>query len=68
MSTIKTFIRKHSVLIYYALTFAISWGGILLVIGGPGAISNQWQSTNCYRSRSCHLFDPGRWTPVDRPR
>jgi membrane protease YdiL (CAAX protease family) len=38
MSTIKTFIRKHSVLIYYALTFAISWGGILLVIGGPGAI------------------------------
>ena len=25
-------------LIYYALTFAISWGGILLVIGGPGGI------------------------------
>jgi membrane protease YdiL (CAAX protease family) len=23
---------------YYALTFTISWGGVLLVIGGPGAI------------------------------
>ena len=34
----KAFIKKHSVLTYFALAFAISWGGILLVIGGPGAI------------------------------
>ena len=34
----KASIQKHSVLTYYALTFAISWGGILLVIGGPGGI------------------------------
>jgi hypothetical protein len=26
------------VLAYYALTFAISWGGVLLVIGGPTGI------------------------------
>jgi hypothetical protein len=25
-------------LTYYVLVFAISWGGILLVIGGPGTI------------------------------
>jgi uncharacterized protein len=38
MSTIRTFIQKHSVLIYFALTFTISWGGILLVIGGHALI------------------------------
>ena len=31
------FIKRHPVLTYYALVFAI-WGGILIVIGGPGAI------------------------------
>jgi membrane protease YdiL (CAAX protease family) len=38
MTTIKAFIQRHPVLTYFALTFAISWGGLLLVIGGPGAI------------------------------
>jgi hypothetical protein len=38
MSKIMTFIKKHSVLTYFALTFAISWCGVLLVIGGPGKI------------------------------
>ena len=38
MTTIKVFVARHSVLAYFALTFAISWGGILVVIGGPGAI------------------------------
>ena len=38
MSTNNTFIEKHSVWIYYALAFAISWGGLLLVIG-PGAFT-----------------------------
>ena len=36
MSTIKAFIKRHPLLTYFALTFAISWDGILLVIGGPG--------------------------------
>jgi uncharacterized protein len=36
--TIKAFIGKHPVLTYYALVFAISWGGILLLVGGPGGI------------------------------
>jgi membrane protease YdiL (CAAX protease family) len=37
MTTIKAFIKRHPVLTYFALTFAISWGGILMVIG-PGGI------------------------------
>jgi len=32
------FVTRHPVTAFYALVFAISWGGILLVIGGPGAI------------------------------
>jgi uncharacterized protein len=38
MSTIRAFTKRHPVLIYYILAFAISWGAVLLVIGGPGAI------------------------------
>lgn len=38
MSAIKAFIRNHPVLTYFTLTFAISWGGILLVIAPHGII------------------------------
>lgn len=38
MTTIKAFIKRRPLLTYFALTFAISWGGILLVIGDPGAL------------------------------
>ena len=37
-TTVTAFIERHPVLAYAALTFAISWGGFLLVIGGPGGI------------------------------
>ena len=37
-TSFQAFIKRHPVLTYYALTFAISWGGMLLVIGGPGGI------------------------------
>jgi uncharacterized protein len=45
MTTITAFIKKYSVLTYFALTFAISWGG-LLAIGGPGGTTSgtAWQS------------------------
>jgi membrane protease YdiL (CAAX protease family) len=36
MTTIKTFIKRHPVLTYFALTFAISTGGILIVVGREG--------------------------------
>ena len=32
----RTIVQKYPVLTYYVLTFAISWGGILWAIGGPG--------------------------------
>ena len=37
MATSKSFIKRRPVLIYYVLTFVISWGGILMAIG-PGGI------------------------------
>ena len=37
MTTIKAVIKKHPVLTYFALTFAISWGCILMMLG-PGGI------------------------------
>jgi hypothetical protein len=40
MKAIKAFIKSHPLLSYFALTFAISWGGMLLVIlaGASGGI------------------------------
>jgi CAAX protease family protein len=44
MSTMKAFITKHPVLTYFALTFALSWGGFLLV-GGSGLLAGtSWQA------------------------
>ena len=37
MTTIKAFIKSHPLLTYFALAFAISWGGVLIVVG-PGGI------------------------------
>ena len=36
MTTVKAFIAGYPVMAYIALTFAISWGGVLLVIGPRG--------------------------------
>jgi uncharacterized protein len=39
MKTIKAFVKRHPVLTYYALVFAISWGGILIAVRfGPGGL------------------------------
>ena len=38
MTATKTFVMRHPVVIYFVLTFLISWGGILVVLG-PGAFT-----------------------------
>jgi membrane protease YdiL (CAAX protease family) len=38
------FIKRHALLTYFALTFAISWGGFVLVLGRAGLASTNWQA------------------------
>ena len=38
MKTIKALIKRHPLLSYFALTFAITWGLFVLAVGGPGGI------------------------------
>src|ERR687897_2641979 len=38
MTTIKAFIKRHPALSFYALAFAITWGGLIMVVGGPSEI------------------------------
>ena len=44
MSDVIAFIRRHPVATYFALTFAISWGGFLLVVGPGGFASTSWET------------------------
>ena len=37
--TFRGHVAKYAVPIYFALTFAISWGGVLLVVGGPAGFT-----------------------------
>ena len=36
MKTIRAFIKRHPLLSFYALVFAISWGGMLIAAGPDG--------------------------------
>lgn len=36
MTTIKAFITTHPVLSYYVVAFALSWGGVIIVVGPAG--------------------------------
>ncbi len=39
-----TFIRRHPLLAYYVLTFALSWGGFVLAVGPASLVNTNWQS------------------------
>jgi len=43
MATIQAFIKRHPLLTYFALTFAISWGAILIAVGPSGIPVNTEQ-------------------------
>ena len=38
MTTIKAFVERHPLLSFYALAFTITWGGLIVVVGGPSEI------------------------------
>src|SRR3712207_5147265 len=38
MKTIRALLKKHPLLSFYALAFAITWGGLIMVVGGPSEI------------------------------
>ncbi len=38
MTADEPFVRRHPVLVYFTMTFAISWGGVILVIARHGGI------------------------------
>src|SRR5512135_3168605 len=38
MDAIRAFVSKYRLLCFYLIAFAFSWGGVLLVIGGPARI------------------------------
>ena len=71
MTTIKAFVKRHPVLTYFALAFAISWGGVLLILGRtwrdpghPGAIRDAAPVRDPGDARRPQRGRP----PVDRPR
>ena len=46
MTTVRAFVARHSVPTYFVLTFAISWGGALLAIGGSGELAGTTQTSD----------------------
>jgi hypothetical protein len=45
-----TLIRRHPLLAYYLLTFALSWGGFLLVVGPSRLVNTNWQAEGQFLS------------------
>ena len=45
-----TLIRRHPLLAYYVLTFALSWGGFVLVVGPSSLVNTSWQAEGKFLS------------------
>ena len=45
-----TLIRRHPLLAYYVLTFALSWGGFVLVVGPSSLVNTNWQAEGKFLS------------------
>jgi pimeloyl-ACP methyl ester carboxylesterase/membrane protease YdiL (CAAX protease family) len=42
--------RRHPLLAYYTLTFALSWGGFVLLVGPASLVSTNWQAEGKFLS------------------
>ena len=45
-----TLIRRHPLLAYYVLTFALSWGGFVLLVGPSSLVNTNWQAEGKFLS------------------
>jgi pimeloyl-ACP methyl ester carboxylesterase/membrane protease YdiL (CAAX protease family) len=45
-----TLIRRHPLFAYYVLTFALSWGGFVLVVGPSSLVNTNWQAEGKFLS------------------
>ena len=74
-----TLVRRHPFLAYYILTFALSWGGFVLVVGPVSLVNANWQAEGKLlvrgrrhaggpEYRGLAADRPGRWTRwISRP-
>ncbi len=46
MPTVKALVTQHPLASYFLLTFVISWGGVLYVVGGPAGIPGTTEQQN----------------------
>lgn len=45
-----TLIKRHPLVAYYLLTFALSWGGFLIVVGPRSLVNTNWQAEGAFLS------------------
>jgi hypothetical protein len=49
MASLRGLVARHPAPAFFALTFAVSWGGVLMVIGGPQGIRRAVRSNGVVR-------------------
>ena len=65
MQTVMAFIKRHPVLTFYALPFALSWGGILIVDSGPRAPVKNPRITLIYAKNRFLIRADERYARID---
>lgn len=67
ISAVRAFAQRHPILNYYALVFAISWGGILTLVA-PGHRCSQNKYTTADRAVDQTLNHVDEPVPAKKPR
>lgn len=55
MKKVGAFIERRPLLSYFVLTFALSWGGFVLVVGPGGFGSTNWQAESLFLCGSIEI-------------